>query len=151
MQVRGEFSHMGCPWAVRAAVRPLRSEAERTPAPPASGGGGVLGLGSWGRRGDWVLGLEVSQRAGSWVLGLGAAGGRTLEYEVNKNKEKNRRGTRQNCNFRSFLRPKIPAEHLHISGTLASDVGFCLTSPIFSVTTLNYRYIWGARSARQFF
>ena len=30
MQVRGEFSHMGCPWAVRAAVRPLRSEPERT-------------------------------------------------------------------------------------------------------------------------
>ena len=29
MQVRGEFSHMGCPWAVRAAVRPLRSERER--------------------------------------------------------------------------------------------------------------------------
>jgi len=29
MQVRGEFSHMGCPWAVRAAVRPLRSEPER--------------------------------------------------------------------------------------------------------------------------
>jgi hypothetical protein len=39
MQVRGEFSHMGCPWAVRAAVRPLRSEPERTPARPASGGG----------------------------------------------------------------------------------------------------------------
>ena len=39
MQVRGEFSHMGCPWAVRAAVRPLRSERERTAAPRASGGG----------------------------------------------------------------------------------------------------------------
>ena len=46
MQVRGEFSHMGCPWAVRAAVRPLRSEPERTPARPASGGGG----GASGRR-----------------------------------------------------------------------------------------------------
>ena len=41
MQVRGEFSHMGCPWAVRAAVRPLRSEPERTAAPRASGGGVV--------------------------------------------------------------------------------------------------------------
>ena len=41
MQVRGEFSHMGCPWAVRAAVRPLRSEPERTAAPRASGGGDI--------------------------------------------------------------------------------------------------------------
>ena len=44
MQVRGEFSHMGCPWAVRAAVRPLRSDRERTPARPASGGGGRTAL-----------------------------------------------------------------------------------------------------------
>ena len=39
MQVRAEFSHMGCPWAVREAVGPLQSVSAPLSARPASGGG----------------------------------------------------------------------------------------------------------------
>ena len=56
MQVRGEFSHMGCPWAVRAAVRPLRSDRERTPAPLASGGGEGVVIGPSARHLGDLLG-----------------------------------------------------------------------------------------------
>ena len=49
--------------------------------------------------------------------------------------------------FLSFLPKKIPAEHLHISDTSDSNVGFWVLDRFFSVTTLNYRYI-GARAAR---
>ena len=49
--------------------------------------------------------------------------------------------------FLSFLPKKIPAEHLHISDTSDSNVGFWVLDRFFSVTTLNYRYI-GARGAR---
>ena len=101
-----------------------------------------LGFGFWSSCGGPGAGFGV------WGF-LGTAGGRILESELSKNRGKLSCGARQNCNFPSFLPQKIPAEHLHISGTLRTAMCWFLwvTHRYVSVTTLNYRCI-GARGAR---
>ena len=72
-----------------------------------------LGLGSRSSREGWVsgLGLWGPPEAGFWSLNQVKTG-------------KFRHGARQNCIFPSFMPRKSPAEHLHISDTSDSNVGF---------------------------
>ena len=90
---------------------------------------GWLGLGSWGRRGDWVLGLEVSQRAGSWVLGLGAAGGRIFASELLEKQKKIVMELGKIAKFFHFClktNSTVPAEPSFLWYNIgsASDVGY---------------------------
>ena len=99
-----------------------------------------LGLGSRSSREGWVsgLGLWGPPEAGFWSLNQVKTG-------------KFRHGARQNCIFPSFMQRKSPAEHLHISDTSDSNVGFwVLDQKKFGYNT-KLPLHRSARSARQFF
>jgi hypothetical protein len=99
-----------------------------------------LGLGSRSSREGWVsgLGLWGPPEAGFWSLNQVKTG-------------KFCHGARQNCIFPSFMQRKSPAEHLHISDTSDSNVGFWVLDQFFFGYNTKLPLHRSARSARQIF
>ena len=81
----------------------------------------VSGFGVPARTGFWVS--ELRRGLGFGFRVLGTAGGQILESELSKNREISS-WSEAELQLSIIFAKKIPAEHLHISGTSDSDVVF---------------------------